>query len=67
MRDFGSLRRIKTHACIRTARSIRGSIGPGQGTWLRVQDGERLATVIKRLQVSRRPRLQPSRLTAPRP
>ena len=53
MRHCGALLSGKTHACIRTARSIHSNTGPGQGSWLRVQETERLAAGLKRLQTQR--------------
>ena len=60
MSSFGALWRSKAHACIRTARSIRSNTGPGQGNWLRLQETERLAAELRRLQ-ARRARHDPRR------
>ncbi len=54
MSSFGALWPRKTHACIRTARSIRSNTGPGQGNWLRLQETEHVAAELKRLHAHRR-------------
>ena len=60
MSSFGALWPSKTHACIRTARSIRSNTGPGQGSWLRMQETEHVAAELKRLH-ARRARHDPRR------
>lgn len=53
MSSFGALWPGKTHACIRTARSIHSNTGPGQGHWLRLQETEHVAAELKRLHAQR--------------